>query len=100
MTATRDDPADAWIRRLARDLAEIERSHMPFGRFGPERFPPRGVPIYDLPFEYLAWFAKTGFPKGRLGELLQVVYAIKRDGADRAFAPLRARRGGRTRLVR
>lgn len=82
----RDDPAAAWAEKLSRDLAEIEHTRMPFGRYG-------GRPIYDLPFEYLAWFAtKNGFPKGRLGELLEVVYAIKRDGADRAFAPLRAAR--------
>jgi uncharacterized protein (DUF3820 family) len=86
-SADRDDPAVAWTQKLTRDLAEIEHARMPFGRYG-------GRFIYDLPFEYLAWFAtKNGFPKGRLGELLEVVYAIKRAGADRAFAPLRAARG-------
>ena len=29
---------------------------MPFGKYGPLHFPPRGVPLYDLPVEYLAWF--------------------------------------------
>ena len=38
---------------MAADLAEIEKTRMPFGKFGPKSFPPAGVPIYDLPAEYL-----------------------------------------------
>lgn len=83
---------------MAAELAEIERMHMPFGRFGPANFPPRGVPIYDLPAEYLQYFAVKGFPKGRLGELLRIVYQMKVDGADCAFDPARRRAGGRTAL--
>ena len=59
---------------MAGDVAEIARTRMPFGKFGREHFPPRGVPIYDLPVEYLAWFARKGcFPKGRFSELLASV---------------------------
>lgn len=86
-------------RRMAADLAEIERTHMPFGKFGPQFCPPLGVPIYDLPAEYLMWFAnKAGFPKGRLGQLLQMVYQMKADGSDMVFDGMRKRRGGRTPL--
>ena len=81
---------------IRRDLEEIERAYMPFGKFGPSHFPPRGVPIHDLPVEYLGWFAsKGGFPKGRLGELLQMVHHMKVEGLDSIFDPLRARKGGR-----
>jgi uncharacterized protein (DUF3820 family) len=80
---------------MAADLAEIERTFMPFGRFGPATFPPRGMPIYDLPAEYLGYFAARGFPKGRLGELLRMVYQMKADGADCAFDDARRRAGGR-----
>ncbi len=84
---------------MAADLAEIGRTHMPFGKFGPASFPPRGIPIYDLPAEYLMWFAnKAGFPKGRLGELLQMVYQMKADGSDTAFDVFRKRAGGKTPL--
>jgi len=47
-------------------LEHIRRYNMPFGMFGPKHYPPKGVPIYDLPAEYLAWFALKGFPEGRL----------------------------------
>ncbi len=85
--------------RMAADMADIERTWMPFGKFGPKAFPPKGVPIFDLPAEYLGWFAnKAGFPKGRLGELLRIVYQMKADGSDAAFDPMRRRNGGRTPL--
>ena len=82
---------------MAADLADIATVRMPFGKFGPVHFPPRGVPLYDLPVEYLAWFArKDCFPKGRLGELLRIVHQMKVDGLDEIFDHLRRRAGGRT----
>jgi uncharacterized protein (DUF3820 family) len=83
---------------MAADLAEIGRTFMPFGKFGPDHFPPRGVPLYDLPVEYLAWFERRGFPKGRLGELLRILHQLKVDGCDEVFDALRRSRGGRTSL--
>ncbi|MFO1484482.1 MAG: DUF3820 family protein [Verrucomicrobiaceae bacterium] len=81
---------DELAQRMKDDLEQIGRTFMPFGKFGPAHFPPKGVPIYDLPAEYLGWFAKKGgFPKGRLGELLQMVYQMKVDGSDIVFEPFR-----------
>ncbi len=79
-------------------IEEIGGSNMPFGKYGPQNYPPQGVPLYDLPPEYLAWFAERGFPGGRLGELLSMVFEIKQAGADEVFRPLRMRKGGRFRL--
>ncbi len=83
---------------VANDLAEIASGFMPFGKYGPEHFPPRGVPLYDLPVEYLAWFERRGFPTGRLGELLRIVHQLKVDGCEEVFDEFRRRRGGRTPL--
>ncbi len=80
---------------MAADLADIARLHMPFGKFGPEHFPPHGVPIYDLPAEYLQWFTRHGWPRGELGRLLRIVYQMKADGSDFAFDPMRKAAGGR-----
>ena len=82
------------LARMQAELAEIEKTRMPFGRYGPEHHP-NGAPIFDLPAEYLGYFAKVGWPKGRLGELLKIVYQMKVDGADCAFDPMRQRAGGR-----
>lgn len=78
------------------DLQEIGDTFMPFGKYGPQHYPPSGLPLYELPVEYLGWFAgKGGFPKGRLGQLLQMVYQMKVDGSDLIFDRFRNARGGR-----
>jgi uncharacterized protein (DUF3820 family) len=79
-------------------LAEIGQTRIPFGKFGIKAYPPAGVPIMDLPIEYLAWFHERGYPKGRLGELMAQVFEIKAVGMDSVFDPLRQARGGRFRL--
>ncbi len=76
-------------------LIEIGQVWMPFGKFGPKDYPPRGVPIMDLPPEYLSWFKERGFPKGRLGELLESVCDLKEVGMDLVFEPMRNVNGGR-----
>jgi len=76
-------------------LADIGGMYMPFGKFGPKDYPPRGVPIMDLPPEYLSWFKERGFPKGQLGELMEMVCEIKEVGMDSLFDPLRQVNGGR-----
>lgn len=76
-------------------LLEISEAYMPFGKYGPEHYPPRGVPLTDLPPEYLSWFAERGWPRGRLGELMAMVSEIKATGAEEVFEPMRRARGGR-----
>ncbi len=83
------------FRRL---LLEIGKARMPFGKFGPKDYPPSGVPLMDLPPEYLVWFKERGFPKGRLGELMAMICEIKEVGMDAVFEPLRSANGGRHKL--
>ncbi len=51
---------------------------MPFGKY-------KDIRLVDLPESYLVWFSQKGFPKGRLGEDLQAVYEIKRNGLEYLF---------------
>jgi len=83
------------FRRLLLEIGEVR---MPFGKFGPKDYPPVGVPLIDLPPEYLVWFKERGFPKGRLGELMATVCEVKEVGMDAVFEPLRTRNGGRHKL--
>ncbi len=66
------------LGKMAKELKEIGQTEMPFGRFS-------GRKLYDLPAEYLNWFQFHGWPKGRLGHLMQIVHQMKVDGADIAF---------------
>ena len=84
-----------WQHHLAEALELIGRWHMPFGKYGPQHFPPKGVPLYDLPEEYVIWFQHNGFPKGRLGELLRIICELRMAGAEAVFEPLRRAAGGR-----
>jgi len=79
-------------------LAELSQARMPFGKFGIQSYPPAGVPLIDLPPEYLAWFKERGFPEGRLGELMEQVHEIKAVGMDEVFEPIRKANGGRFKL--
>ena len=95
-TLTKHPAMDELNREDFRNLlAEIGRMRMPFGKYGPAAVPPSGMPLHDLPGEYLMWFKDRGFPKGRLGELMAVVCEIKEVGMDSVFDPLREALGGR-----
>ena len=65
-----------------KDLLDIARMEMPFGRY-------QGRRLIDLPEPYVVWFAKQGFPEGRLGALLSLLYEIKLNGLEYLFEPLR-----------
>ena len=63
-------------------LLELVKAEMPFGRY-------KGRKLIDLPEHYLVWFKQKGFPKGKLGEQMALVYEIKLNGLEYLFAPLR-----------
>ena len=56
----------------------LTKTKMPFGKY-------KGSRLVDLPERYLVWFSQKGFPEGKLGELLQAVYEIKRNGLEYLF---------------
>ncbi|AWF82347.1 hypothetical protein BTJ40_16775 [Microbulbifer sp. A4B17] len=64
------------------DLVELARLKMPFGKYA-------GRVLIDLPEEYLLWFAKKGFPEGRLGQLMTLALEIKVEGLEKLIDPLR-----------
>jgi uncharacterized protein (DUF3820 family) len=63
-------------------LRELAAMRMPFGKYA-------GVRLVDLPEPYVVWFARQGFPAGKLGTMLGVVYEIKVNGLEYLFDPLR-----------
>lgn len=57
---------------------------MPFGKY-------KGRLIGDLPGHYLAWFAREGFPKGQLGQLLALMHELDHNDLLALVEPLRKR---------
>lgn len=64
-------------------LLELAAMKMPFGKYA-------GRLLIDLPEPYVVWFARQGFPKGKLGRMLAIVHEIKINGLEYLFAPLAA----------
>jgi uncharacterized protein (DUF3820 family) len=63
-------------------MLDLIRARMPFGKY-------KDVLLVDLPETYIMWFARKGFPKGKLGGMLQSLYEIKLNGLDYLLTPLR-----------
>ena len=66
------------------DLVKLVTTPMPYGKH-------KGLLIADLPGNYLNWFAREGFPKGEIGQLLQLMQEIDHNGLSDLLKPLRVR---------
>ena len=64
------------------DLVKLVTTPMPYGKH-------KGLLIADLPGNYLNWFAREGFPKGEVGQLLQLMQEIDHNGLSHLLKPLR-----------
>ena len=63
-------------------LQSLVSMKMPFGKY-------KGVVLCNLPVSYLEWFARKGFPAGKLGMLLSTIYEIKLNGLEYLLGPLK-----------
>ncbi len=66
----------------ASDLQTLVTMRMPYGKF-------KGRLLGDLPGNYLAWFAREGFPAGELGRLLALSLELDHNGLRGLLDPLR-----------
>ncbi|MEZ4853685.1 DUF3820 family protein [Flavobacterium sp.] len=57
------------------ELIKLAHTKMPFGKY-------EGRFLIDLPEHYLVWYKQKGFPKGKLGEQLQLIYELKLNGLE------------------
>ena len=63
-------------------LLKFAKTKMPFGKYA-------GRLLIDLPEPYVIWFKQKGFPRGSLGEMMELLYEIKVNGLEYLFDPLR-----------
>ncbi|RMZ50614.1 hypothetical protein EB822_07650 [Flavobacteriaceae bacterium PRS1] len=56
-------------------LVKLANTKMPYGKYK-DRF------LIDLPEYYVVWYNNKGFPKGQLGNMLQLVYELKLNGLE------------------
>lgn len=62
-------------------LQEAIGQKMPFGKYA-------GRYLLELPEPYLVWFHSKGFPEGKLGQQLALMYEVKLNGLEGMLQPL------------
>lgn len=56
-------------------LIDLAHSKMPFGKY-------KGYYLIDLPEYYVVWYHNKGFPAGKIGKQLALVYELKLNGLE------------------
>ena len=63
------------------DLKTLATMPMPFGKY-------KGTVLIHLPEPYVVWYHSKGFPPGKFGELLGLLYEIKVNGLEELVTKL------------
>ena len=63
------------------ELVELANTRMPFGKY-------KGTLLIYLREDYLVWMKQSGWPSGKLGNQLQLIYEIKLNGLEAIIRPL------------
>ncbi|HLW40064.1 MAG TPA: DUF3820 family protein [Brumimicrobium sp.] len=63
------------------ELVQLANMRMPFGKY-------KGYFLIDIPEYYYVWYRNKGFPDGKLGNQMQLIYEIKLNGLEHLIRPL------------
>lgn len=63
-------------------LIDTSKMRMPFGKY-------KGTYLIDLPEHYVVWYNNKGFPAGKLGKMLGLVYELKLNGLEDILRQIR-----------
>lgn len=63
-------------------LLDVSKAKMPFGKY-------KGRYLIDLPEHYIVWYHNKGFPNGKLGEMMGLVYELKLNGLEYLLKEIR-----------
>lgn len=63
-------------------LITLANTRMPFGKY-------KGTYLIDLPEHYIVWYNAKGFPKGKIGDMLRLVYELKLNGLEHLIHKIR-----------
>ena len=56
-------------------LIDLAKMKMPFGKY-------KRSFLIDLPEHYIVWYHNKGFPKGKLGQQMHLVYELQLNGLE------------------
>jgi uncharacterized protein (DUF3820 family) len=63
-------------------LIDLAKMKMPFGKY-------KGAFLIDLPEHYIVWYHNKGFPKGKLGQQMHLVYELQLNGLEDIIRKIR-----------
>lgn len=63
-------------------LIDTANMKMPFGKY-------KGTYLIDIPEYYMVWYKNKGFPAGKLGKMMTLVYEIKLNGLEDILRKIR-----------
>lgn len=65
-------------------LIDVAKAKMPYGKY-------KGKYLIDLPEHYIVWYHAKGFPKGKLGQMLGLVYELQLNGLEHLIKEIQKR---------
>lgn len=63
------------VNNQQHELEKLANTKMPYGKY-------KGKYLIDLPEHYIVWYNNKGFPAGKLGDMLRLIYEIKLNGLE------------------
>lgn len=63
-------------------LIDTANMKMPFGKY-------KGTYLIDIPEYYMVWYKNKGFPAGKLGKMMTLVYELKLNGLEDILRKIR-----------
>jgi uncharacterized protein (DUF3820 family) len=72
------------LEQNQKQLIKLAHTKMPFGKY-------EGKYLIDLPEYYVVWYSNKGFPKGELGQQLQLIYELKLNGLEELIRNIKKR---------
>ncbi|CAL2084701.1 conserved hypothetical protein [Tenacibaculum dicentrarchi] len=64
-------------------LIDTAQMRMPFGKY-------KGYYLVDLPEHYIVWYKNKGFPAGKLGKMMGLVYEMQLNGLEDILRKIRS----------
>ncbi|MDO6675442.1 DUF3820 family protein [Tenacibaculum sp. 1B UA] len=63
-------------------LIDTANMKMPFGKY-------KGTYLIDIPEYYIVWYKNKGFPQGKLGTMMSLVYELQLNGLEDILRKIR-----------
>lgn len=64
-------------------LVQTAKMKMPYGKY-------KGTYLSEIPEYYIVWYKNKGFPEGKLGKMMELVYELQLNGIEDILRKIRS----------